>query len=126
MKLIHVVLKHLRTMAIPWMPLNLCFVVKPQDVVRIDKLLNGFDKNLTFTVDLFENEVSHFIDLEMLPDRILIYWKDTNTGLYMNNTSFAPWTHPIAWIKSLVTSALKICSSNKLLQELKLSKKFAS
>ena len=90
MKLIHVVLKHLRTMAIPWMPLNLCFVVKPQDVVRIDKLLNGFDKNLTFTVDLFENEVSHFIDLEMSPDRILIYWKDTNTGLYMNNTSFAP------------------------------------
>ena len=126
MKLIHVVLKHLRTMAIPWMPLNLCFVVKPQDVVRIDKLLNGFDKNLTFTVDLFENEVSHFIDLEMSPDRILIYWKDTNTGLYMNNTSFAPWTHLIAWIKSLVTSALKICSSNKLLQELKLSKKFAS
>ena len=39
---------------------------------RIDKLLNGFDKNLKFTVDLFENEVPHFLDLEMSPDGISI------------------------------------------------------
>ena len=40
-------------------------VVKPQDVSRIHKLWNDFDKNLKFTVDLFENEVHHFLDLEM-------------------------------------------------------------
>ena len=30
-------------------------IVKPQDLSRIHKLLNGFDKNLKFTVDLFGN-----------------------------------------------------------------------
>ena len=100
--------------------------VKPQDVSRIHKLLNGFNQNLKFTVDLFENEVPHFLDLEMLPDGISIYRKDTNTGLYVSYTSFVPWTHRTAWIRSLLTSALKICSSNKLSQELKLIKRFAS
>ena len=38
-------------------------VVKPQDVSRIHKLLNSFDKNLKFAVDLFENEVHHFLDV---------------------------------------------------------------
>ena len=59
-------------------------------------------------------------------DGITIYGKDTNTGLYVNYTSFVPWTHRTAWIRSLVTRALKICSSNKLSQELKLIKKFTS
>ena len=68
-------------------------VVKLQDVSRVHKLLNGFDKNLKFTVDLFENEVLHFLDLEMSPDGIWIYGKGTNTGLYVNYTSFVFWTH---------------------------------
>ena len=100
--------------------------MKLQDVGRIHRLLNSFDKNLKFTVDLFENEVPHFLDLEMSPDGISIYRKDTYTGFNVNYTSFAPWTHHAAWIKSLVTSALKIFSSSKITQELKLIKKFAS
>ena len=60
------------------------------------------------------------------PDRISIYGKNTNTGLYVNYTSFVPWTHGTAWIRSLVTHALKICSSSKLSQELKLIKKCGS
>ena len=42
----------------------------------------------------------------------------------MNYASCIPWTHSTAWIRSLVTCALKICSSNKLSQEL--IKKFVS
>ena len=83
-------------------------VMKPQDVSRIHKLLNGFDKNLKFTVDLFENEVPHFLEFKMSPGGILIYRKDINTGLYVNYTSFVSWTHRTAWIRSLVTRALKI------------------
>ena len=62
----------------------------------------------------------------MSPNGISIYRKDTNTGLYVNYTSFIPWTHCTAWIRSLATRALRTCSSNKLLQELRLIKKFAS
>ena len=78
-------------------------VVTPQDVSRIHKLLNGFDKNLKFTVDLFENEVLHFLDLKISLDGISIYRKDTNAGLYVNYTSFVPRTHRITWVRSLVT-----------------------
>ena len=90
---------------------NTLLVVKPQDVSRIRELFNSFDKNFKFTVDLFENEVSHFLDLEMSPDGISIYRKDTNTGLYVNYKSFVPWIDRTAWIRSLVTRALRTCSN---------------
>ena len=77
-------------------------VVKQQDVSRVHKLLNGFFKNLKFAVDLLENEVLRFLDLKMLPDRISIYWKDTNTGLYANYTSFVSSTYHNAWISVIV------------------------
>ena len=108
-----------------WYVDDILLVVKPQDVGGIHKLLNGFDKDLKFTVDLFQNEVPHFLHLETSLDGILIYWRDTYTGLYVNYSSFVPWTHPIAWMRSLVKHALKICSSNKMSQKLKLIKKFA-
>ena len=101
-------------------------VVETHDVSRIHKLLNSFDKNLKYTSDLFENKVPHFLDLEMSQDGIPVYQTDTNTGLYVNYTSFVTWTHYTAWIRSLVTRALKICSNNKLSQELKSVKKFVS
>ena len=88
--------------------------------------MNSSDKNLKFTVDLFENEVPHFLDLEMSLDEILILRKDSNTGLYVNYTSFVHWTHCNAWIRSLVTHAFKICSSNEMSHELKLIKNFAT
>ena len=51
---------------------NTLLVEKPQRVSRIHKLLNGFDKSLKFTDNMFENGVPHFLDLEMSPDRISI------------------------------------------------------
>ena len=65
-------------------------VVKPQHASLIHKVLNGFDKNSKFTVDLFENEVSHFLGLKMSPNGTSIYRKGTNTGLYMIYKSFVP------------------------------------
>ena len=58
---------------------NTLVVVKPQHVSRIHKLLNGSDKSLKFTVNMFENEVPYFLDLEMSQDGISIYRKDANT-----------------------------------------------
>ena len=39
------------------------FIVKSEDVRRIKNLLNNFDPNLRFTVDLFQNELPHLLDL---------------------------------------------------------------
>lgn len=38
-------------------------VVKREEVRRIQNPLNSFDPNLSFTEDLLQNEVPHFLDL---------------------------------------------------------------
>ena len=91
---------------------NTLDVVKPQDVCGIHKLLNRFDKNLKFTIDLFGNEVPHFLDLGISPDGISIYRKDTNTGLYVNYKSFVPWIHGTTWIRILRTCSSKNCQKS--------------
>ena len=66
------------------------FVIKREDVRLIQNLLNSFDSNLRFTVDLFQNEVPHFLDLELSPDGISVFRKNINTGLYTHFSSYVP------------------------------------
>ena len=77
------------------------FVIKREDVRPIQDILNSFDPNLHFTVDLFQNEVPRFQDLEVSPDGKSIFRKNTNTGLYTHFSGHVPWTHRSEWIKSL-------------------------
>ena len=86
------------------------FVIKREDFCRIQNLLINLDPNLHFTVDLFLNEVTHFVDLELSSDGISIFRKRTNTGLYTHFSSNVPWTRRTAWIKSLTLRASRICS----------------
>ena len=65
-------------------------MIKLDNVKEVHNFLNKFDKNLRFTVDMFQNKVPHFLGLELSPDGISIFRKDTNTGLYVNSTNFVP------------------------------------
>ena len=47
-------------------------LVKRQDIDKLLKAFNGFDKNLKFTVDRFENKTPHFLDLEKCPNDLTI------------------------------------------------------
>ena len=67
-----------------------------------------------------------FLDLEFSPDGIAIFRKDTNTGLYVNFTSFVPWTYRTSWIRSLAARASRISSTDKLPSEINIIKRFAS
>ena len=80
-------------------------VMKPENVSQVHKALNKFDNNLRLTVEMFQNEVPHFVDLELSLDGVTIFRKDTNTGLHVNFASFVPWTYHTSWIRSLVTCA---------------------
>ena len=102
------------------------FVIKREGVSRIQNPLNNFEPNLRFTVDLFQNEVPHFLDLELSPDGISICRKNTNTGLYTHFRSYVPWIHRTAWIKSLTWFASRICSPDKLFFEINFIRKSAS
>ena len=105
---------------------DILLVMKPENVSQVHKALNKFDNNLRFTVDMLQNEVPQFLDLELSPDGIEVFRKDTNTGLYVNFTSFVPWTHHTSWIRNLVTCASYICSTDKLLSKINTIKRFVS
>ena len=60
------------------------------------------------------------------PDGITIYRKETHTGQYTHFDSVTTWNHKIAWIRSLISRAKRICSPNKLNAELCNIRRFAS
>ena len=101
-------------------------VIEDKYIDFVHKKLNSLDKNLKFTVDLFDKETPHFLDLELSPDGLSIFRKDTNTGLYVNFNSYVPWSYRVSWIRSLVSRAHAICKPDKLKLEINLIKKFAS
>ena len=66
------------------------------------------------------------MDLEIHPDGLSIYRKDTHTAQFVHFNSYTKFNHKIAWIKSLVTRARKLCSPERLGEEIKNIKRFAS
>ena len=77
-------------------------LAKPADIPHMHNLFNKFDKNLRFTVDKFENEVPHFLDIKISPIGLIIYRKSTHTGQYVNSENFT-WNYKISFVRSLVT-----------------------
>ena len=47
-------------------------LVKHPDIDKVLKAFNWFDKNLKFTVDRFDNEIPHFLHLEICPNGLSI------------------------------------------------------
>ena len=101
-------------------------LIKPESIDYVLNKFNSFDNNLQFTVDTFGNETPHFLDLEIHPDGLTIYRKDTHTGQFVNFSSYTKWNHKTAWIRSLISRPVSICSPNKLSAEFKKIRMFAS
>ena len=101
-------------------------LVKPEDINEILQQFNNYHRNLEFTVDRFEDCVPHFLDLELHPDGISIYRKDTHTAQFVHHDSFTRWNHKVAWIRSLTSRAKRLCCPTKLKDEMKNIIRFAS
>ena len=54
--------------------------IKQEHLKLVHYALNNFDNYLNFIVDTFDNVVPHFLDIEIHPDDLSMYCKDTNTG----------------------------------------------
>ena len=63
-------------------------LVKRQDIDKVLKAFNEFNKNIKFTIDRFENKTPHFLDLEICPNGFTFFRKKTLTGQYINMNSF--------------------------------------
>ena len=84
-------------------------------------VLNSFDPNIQFTYEAEENSKLPFLDaLLCCKDNKLvcsIYRKSTNNDIYMNWHSFVPKTWKMGTLKSLIETAILICSTEELLNE---------
>ena len=100
--------------------------MKLEDIQLVQNLINSFHKNLRVTVDRFENEMPHFLDIKMSAQGLTIYRKNTHTGQYVHYDSFTPWNYEMGWICSLVRRAKRICSVNLQPEEINEVKKLAS
>ena len=88
-------------------------------MIKEDKIQHGlnisnfFDKNLTFSVDTYDNGNISFLDIEILNNgETDAYIKDTNSGLYVQYHSYEHWNKRTAWIRSLYDRVQ--CSSQQL------------
>ena len=59
-------------------------VLRMKDIDIVLNKFNSFNKNLKFTVDTFENCVPHFLDIDICPNGLGTYHKNTQTGQYTN------------------------------------------
>ena len=93
-------------------------LVKLADILCISYLFNKFNKNSHITVDRFEREVTHFLDIKIYLLGPTIYRKNTHTGQYVNFESYTPWHYKINWIRSPVTRAKQIFRADLLPAEI--------
>ena len=68
-------------------------ILRREHLKLVYEALNIFDRYLNFTVDTFDNVVPHFLDIEIHPDGLNIYCKDTNTGQYIHYNSYSSWCY---------------------------------
>ena len=84
---------------------------KKSEVPIVLQTLNGFHKNLNFTVDTFENKKVYFLGLLIDRNTTDISYKNTHTGQYTSYNSFMPWILKTSWVKSLYSRDYKICKT---------------
>ena len=72
--------------------LNSCrylLFIKNDQIQHVLYLLNSFDKNLPFTVDIFNNGNIHFVDIKILNNgENDSYIKDNSTSLLVQYNSY--------------------------------------
>ena len=75
--------------------------------------VNSFHANLKFTIDHFDDNNKHFLDIAIDKNKTDLYYKPTHTGQYSDINSNVPWNYKVSWMKSFYRRAEKICSSSK-------------
>ena len=57
-------------------------LVKELDIDVVLKKPNSFHPSLMFTVDKFDDDIVHYLDIKIADNKTHIYFKDTHTGQY--------------------------------------------
>ena len=99
---------------------TICFVNSSR-ISHVLESLNSFHSNIKFTVEIEKGNKIAFLDILLIRYKDLInttvYRKKTNTDLYINWKSFSPNNWKWGTLKTLVSRAYDICSTEKYLKE---------
>ena len=95
---------------------NICFI-KLTSINKVIETFNSYHTNIKFTIGIeSENKIS-FLDVLLMRSNSLIstkvYRKNTNTDIYINWKSFALNNWKWGTVKTLVTKAFDICSTDE-------------
>ena len=99
---------------------TICFI-KLTSFNKVPGTLNSYYKNIRFIIEIeTENKIS-FLDVLLIRNNSLIstkvYRKNTNMDIYINWKSFALNNWKWGTLKTLVTRAFDICSTDEYLKE---------
>ena len=99
---------------------DICFI-KLTSINKVLETSNSYHRNIKFTIEIkTENKIS-FLDVLLIPNNSLIstkvYCKNTNMDIYINWKSFAPNNWKWGTLKTSVTRAFDICSTDEYLKE---------
>ena len=101
-------------------------LIKPENINVVLNAINSFHPNIQFTVDTFEDDEVHFLDLRISNNLdIDVYRKDTFTGQYTRYDSIEPWHYKIGWARSIFSRCQKLCSKKEAFHnQINMLKKF--
>ena len=87
----------------------------------VESVLNSFHKNIKFTYEEEQNNNLPFLDVVCIRDgeklNSTVYRKDTYNYLYLQWDSFTPISWKRGTLKSLISRAYFVCSSETLLEK---------
>ena len=99
---------------------TVCFI-KLTSINKVLETLNSYHTNNKFTIEIESKNKTSFLDVLLIRSNSLIgtkvYRKNTNTDIYINWKSFAPNNCKWGTLKTLVTRAFHICSTDEYLKE---------
>lgn len=83
--------------------------------------LSSFDGNIQFTFEMEEENILAFLIVMVIRNKnetiSTVYWKPTNTNIYINWHSHSPLQWKKATANVLIRRASRICSDKKVLDE---------
>ena len=83
--------------------------------------LNSFHRNIKFTIEIEKENKVAFLNILLIHNKNIVninmHRRKTNTGLYINWNSFVPSNWKWGKLKTIVSSAYHICSSEKCLKK---------
>ena len=88
-------------------------LAKEDGIKYIFDMFSTFHKNLKFTMNRFEENNVHSLDITIDKTDTGLYYKLTHAGRYSGFNYSLPWNYENSWIKSFYHSARIICSSTE-------------